>query len=99
MEAPSANLIPKIRFLTDFGSQLDPKMPPWDTIFDQKGAKRVTRQMARSDTEPTWNRPGRDLAPKTFQGCIFIDLGSFLVDFRRILEGFWKDFEQFWIDV
>ena len=75
LEAPSANLTPKIRFLTDVGSQLDPKMPPCGTIFDQKGAKRVTRQMARSDTEPTWNRPGRDLAPKTLQGRIFIDVG------------------------
>ena len=35
--------------------------------------------------EPTRHRPGRDLAPKTLQGCIGIAPGSF---FNR----FWKDF-------
>ena len=30
---------------------------------------------------PSWSRPGRDLAPKTLQERIFLDLGPFLVDF------------------
>ena len=38
--------------------------------------------------KPSASRPGRDLAPKTVQEHIFIDLGS-------IFNRFWKDFEWF----
>ena len=37
---------------------------------------------------PPWSRPGRNLAPKTLQGSIFVDLGSFWDDFGRILNKF-----------
>ena len=36
----------------------------------------------------SWSRPGRDLAPKTVQACIFIDLGSFFGCFFMIFELF-----------
>ena len=35
----------------------------------------------------SWSRPGREMASKTVQGCIFIDLGS-------ILEGFSNNFKS-----
>ena len=62
---PCADLDPTIRIFTDFGPQLGPKMAPWNTIFDQKGAKRVTRQMAPSVLEPTWARFGVENGPGT----------------------------------
>ena len=34
---------------------------------------------------PPRHRPGRDLAPKTLQGCIWIAPRSFFIDFGRIL--------------
>ena len=37
-------------------------------------------------------RHGADLAPKTLKGRIFDDLGSFLIDFGRILDQFGDDF-------
>ena len=44
---------------------------------------------------PSWSRPGRDLASKTLQGRIFIDLWLFLVDFGKILDKFRLDFRLF----
>ena len=92
LEGPSANLSPKMRFLTDFGSQLGSKIVPWNTIFDQKGSKRVVGFRARRIMEPTWARFGTENAPRMH----FHRSG---VVFWSILKGFWKDFEQFWIDV
>ena len=91
LEGPCANLGPQVRFLTDFGPQLGPQMAPWSTIFDQKGAKRLRPRTP----EASWSRPGRDLAPKTVQRRIFLDLGPFLVDFGRIFDEIWRIFKDF----
>ena len=74
-------------------------------IFDFPGVRKSTLGAPFSEKKgafggdgfrrgPSWSRPGRDLAPKTFKRRIFIDLGSFLVDFGRILDQFWDDFSM-----
>ena len=55
---------------------------------------RVPQYAVRVQGRP-WTRPGRDLAPKTVQGTIFIDSGSFWVDFERILDHFGWIFHDF----
>ena len=42
--------------------------------------------------KPPWSRLGRDLAPKTLQGRIFIYLGSFLVDSGKVFDATYQNF-------
>ena len=74
---------PKIknRFLTDFGTSLDPNMAASSAIFGQK----VVFFADPFPGEASWSRPGRDLVPKTLQERISIDVGSFTVAFGRML--------------
>ena len=90
-EGPCADLGPKVRFWTDFGSQLGPEMAPWSTIFDQKGAKTVTRQMRQSVLEPTWARFGAENGPRTYFSRFGTVFGWCWKDYRWIL----KDFQGF----
>ena len=77
LEGLSANLSSTVRFWSHFGFKGVPRMTPLATIFGQKGAKRL---------RPRAGRPGRNLAPKTLQRCIILDLEPFLVDFGRIFD-------------
>ena len=45
----------------------------------------------------SWSRPGRDLAPKTVQGRIFIDFGTVFGRFRMDFGQLWNDFPLFCI--
>ena len=91
MEGPSADLYPKVRFWNDFGLQYGPKVNHFQPKRHQKGYL-ANEPKSR---EASWSRPGRDLAPKTFQGRIFLDLGSFLIDFGRIFDQFTWIFNDF----
>ena len=89
-QGPCADLIPKMRFLTDFGSPLGSTMIPWSTIFDQEGAKCRVPRMTRSVLEPTWARFGAENAPRTQFHRSWLVFGSFLKDLGWI----WDDFSM-----
>ena len=76
---------PKSAIFVGFWTPAGPKMDPWDTIFNQKSTKRVTRQMTRSVLEPTWARFSAENVQRTYfyrSGTVF---GPFWKDFGRIL--------------
>ena len=54
-------------------------------------AHRASKWRVQYPTLPraSCSRPGRDLAPKTFQGLIFIDFGA-------VVRRFWKDVGPIW---
>ena len=88
LEGASARQSSKVRFWSGFRFFKGLKIEPWSSIFNQKGSPNPNFFVP----EASWSRPGRDLAPKTLKGRIFDDLGSFLVDFGRILDQFGDDF-------
>ena len=69
----------------DFGAILDPRVSQEWTLWAPFSVRKAPKGYDPELREPSWSRPGRDLAPKTLQERIFIDLG---VDFWSMLEGF-----------
>ena len=84
LECQGVNLRSQVLFWKHSGPQDVSRIGPLEGLVEPK---REEGEPFRCGGAP-WNRPGRDLAPKTIQGCIFIDLGSFLVDFGRISDQF-----------
>ena len=69
----------------DFGAIFDFPGVAKATLETTFWPKNVTKNSARFPPDRSWSRAGRNLASKTLQGRIFIDLGTLV---RR----FWKDF-------
>ena len=83
---------PKSAIFDRFGIPAGLQNPPRSTTFGPKGAKRVTRQSPEASPKPTWARFGAENAHRTY----LYRSGFVLVDFGKILEGFWKDFGPNW---
>ena len=64
-------------------------------IFAQKRSNNLNAFVL----DGSWSRPGRDLAPKTLQVRIFIDLGSVLVDCLSILGNYLWIFDAIFAEV
>ena len=71
----------------DSGPIFDFPVVPQPTLGATFSAKKVLKDFDGLPGERSWSGPGRDLAPKTLQRRIFVDLGSFSVRF-------WKDSKQ-----
>ena len=72
----------------DFGAIYDFPRVPKLALGTTFSTNKAPKGLPGNPGEASWNRPGRDLAPKTVQGRIFLDLGPFLVDFGRIFNEF-----------
>ena len=96
LEGRRAKLARKCRFGSDFRFPWVPKSTFGGT-FSTKNAKKV--ESSTWGGAP-WSRPGRDLRPKTVQGCIFTDLGwilnRFWMDLGWFVDDFWCDFGPIW---
>ena len=79
----------------DFGAIYDYPTAQKSALETTFSAKRAPKVEYPSWVGASWSRPGRDLAPKTVQGRIFLDLGPFLVDFGRMFDEFWRIFKDF----
>ena len=74
---------------------LDPSWTPKWHLGAPFSARKATFCYPAEQSGTSWSRPGRDLAPKTLQGRIFIDL-------RPFFDRFWTDcgstLGRFWVD-